>query len=119
VFVGFLVLGLVLLGALVSGWARSKPPLDTTGLEGTWRSPTYPRHTYQFRANGDVDVWYEGLPLDRFMAWQRDGAQITIRTTHNWNFVGELGAGEIRGTLIVHNETGATISTVNGLWRRE
>ncbi len=116
-------LGVLLVGALVGGWAWLKfataPGPDMTGLEGIWRDRPDSKHTYQFRASGDVDAWYEGLPMARFMTWQRDGQQITVRTTRNWDFVGQLGEGEIHGKQMIRDQTGATVNSVDQVWRRE
>ena len=51
--------------------------------------------------------------------WQRDGQQITIRTDRNWDFVGELDGDEIRGKQTIRDQGGATVTTVDAVWRRE
>jgi hypothetical protein len=66
-----------------------------------------------------VDAWYGGLPVDHFLTWQRDGNQITIRTTRNWDFVGQLDGGEIRGKLILRDQSGAAEGEHDAVWRRE
>jgi hypothetical protein len=63
--------------------------------------------------------FYGGLPMDRFLTWQRDGQQITIRTTRNWDFVGQLDGGEIRGKMILRDQAGAAVSEHDAVWRRE
>src|SRR5262245_42456915 len=90
----FVSLGSLLVVALAGGlvyWHFTGP--DTTGLEGTWRNPASPRHTYRFRSSGDVDTWFGGLPMGRFVTWRRDGQQITVRTERGWDFVGQLDDG--------------------------
>jgi len=115
---GFLLLVLAGVGGLVyRGYGKflAEPP----GLAGVWHDPTDPKHTYRFRASGAMDAWYGGLPMDRFLTWQRDGQQITIRTTRNWDFVGQLDGGEIGGKMILRDQTGATVSEHEAVWRRE
>jgi hypothetical protein len=116
-------LGFLVAAGLVGGWVWLKsarvPGRDTAGLEGTWRDRPDSRHTYRFRASGDVDAWYEGLPMERFMTWQRDGQQITVRTTRGWDFVGQLGEGEIRGKQIMRDSSGATVNEIDEVWRKE
>jgi hypothetical protein len=119
----FVSLGILLAAALVCAWVWLKPTpaptLDTTGLEGTWRDRPDSRHTYQFRANGNVDAWYESLPMGGFMTWTRNGQEITIHTTRGWDFAGQLSNGEIRGKMMTRDQTGATIQSVDQVWRRE
>ena len=66
-----------------------------------------------------MDAWYGGLPMDCFLTWQRDGQQIIIRTTRNWDFVVQLDGGEIRGKMILRDQTGAAESEHDAVWRRE
>ena len=115
---GFVLLVVVGVGGLAY-WGYWKVPAEPPGLEGVWRDPTDPKHTYRFRANGVMDAWYGGLPMDHFLTWQRDGQQITIRTTRNWDFVGQLDGGEIRGKLILRDQTAAAVSEHDAVWRRE
>jgi hypothetical protein len=75
--------------------------------------------TFQFRANGNVDVRDQGLLMGNFMTWQRDGRQITIRSTRGSEFIGQLGDGEIRGQETIRDNTGATVKTVDQVWRRQ
>jgi hypothetical protein len=121
--VAFGGLGLLLIAVLVGSWAYWRPTTATgsnlAGLEGTWRDRPDSRHTYQFRANGDVDAWYGSLPMGRFMTWQRDGQRVTARTERNWDFVGELGEGEIRGKMMIRDQTGAVVTTTDAVWRRQ
>jgi hypothetical protein len=120
---GLSCLGLLLL--LVAGlgglayWGYGQFLAEPPGLGGVWYDPTDPKHTYRFRAGGAMDAWYGGLPMDRFLTWQRDGQQITIRTTRNWDFVGQLDGGEIRGKMILRDPTGAAESEYDAVWRRE
>ena len=117
-----LCLGLLLAGAGVGGlayWGYGKLPAEPLGLGGVWYDPTDPKHTYRFRAGGAVDAWYGGLPMDHFLTWHRDGQRITIRTTRPWDFVGQLDGGEIRGTMILRDQTGAAESKHDAVWKRE
>jgi hypothetical protein len=57
--------------------------------------------------------------MQRFMTWQRDGQQITVRTTRSWDFVGQLSDGEIRGKKITRDSSGATVSAIDQVWRKE
>jgi hypothetical protein len=66
-----------------------------------------------------MDAWYNGLPMDRYLTWQRSGQQITVRTTRHWDFVGQLDGGEIRGKMIVRDPTGAVVSEEEAVWRRQ
>jgi hypothetical protein len=113
------VLALLLLAGLAGGWWYLKSRADTAGLEGTWRRQGDPTHTYQFRANGNVDAWYQGLPMGNFLTWRRDGRRITVHSTRGWDFVGELGDGEIRGQETIRDDTGGPAQTVEQVWRRE
>ena len=90
------------------------------GLEGTWRDPADPKHSYQFRSNGNVDAWWESLPMGNFMTWSRDGNTITIHSERAGDFVGQLEGNEIRGqTTIRDHESGKAIQTQDTVWRRE
>jgi hypothetical protein len=120
VLIAFGILGLVVVAALVGGWAYLKfSGQNMAGLEGTWRDPVDPRHTHQFRRNGQVDTWYGVLPMESFATWQRDGQQITVRTTRGWDFVGQLDGGTIRGQMIIRDETRATVNTTDTVWQKE
>jgi hypothetical protein len=114
------LLGLLLAVGLAGGWVYLKSRADLTGLEGTWREQGDDRHTFQFRANGNVDARYQGLLMGNFMTWRRDGRQITIHSTRGSDFVGQLGDGEIRGQETIRDvNTGETVRTVDQVWRRE
>jgi hypothetical protein len=115
---GFLLLVVVGVGGLAY-WGYGKVPAEPPGLEGVWRDPTDPKHSYRFRPGGGVDAWYEGLPMDHFLEWQRDGRRITVRTTRHWDFVGQLNGDEIRGKMILRDRTGAAESEHDAVWRRE
>jgi len=39
--------------------------------------------------------------------------------TRNWEFVGQLDSGEIRGKLILPDPTGAAEGEHDAVWRRE
>ena len=113
-------LGLLLAVAGVGGlayWGYGKFLAEPPGLGGVWYDPTNPKHTYRFRAGGAMDAWYGGLPMDHFLTWQRDGQQITIRTTRNWDFVGQLDGGAIRGKLILRDQSGAAEGEHDAAWR--
>jgi hypothetical protein len=114
------IVGLVVIVALVSGGVYLIfSGHNTTGLEGTWRDPANPRHTHQFSASGRVNSWYGSLPMESFASWQRDGQQITVRTTRGWDFVGKLEGGTIRGKMIIRDENGAVVNTTETEWRKE
>jgi hypothetical protein len=116
----FGILALVLIVGLAGGWFYLKSRANMAGLEGTWKASDDPKHSFQFRSNGNVDAWYLELPMGNFMTWQRDGQQITIHSTRGGDFVGELKDGEIRGKeMIRDNSTGKTVRTVDQVWRRE
>jgi hypothetical protein len=100
-------------------WGSVKFLAEPPGLGGTWYDPADPKHTYRFRANGDMDAWYGTLPMDHFLTWQRDGQRITIRTTRHWDFVGQLDGGEISGKMILRDQTGAAESQHGTVWRRQ
>jgi len=115
-------LGLLLAVAGVGGlayWGYGKLLAEPPGLGGVWYDPTDPKHTYRFRAGGAMDAWYGGLPMDHFLTWQRDGQRITIRTTRNWDFVGQLDGGEFRGKVILRDQSGAAEGERDAVWRRE
>jgi hypothetical protein len=115
-----LVVALVLTGAGgLAYWGYVKLVAEPPGLGGIWHDPTDPKHTYRFRTSGDMDAWYWGLPMDHFLTWQRDGNQITIRTTRSWDFVGQLHGGEIRGKMILRDQSGAALSEHDALWKRQ
>lgn len=118
-FVVLGIVGLILVVALAGGWIYVKFRSDMAGLEGRWRQQGDAAHTFRFRANGNIDAWYHELPMGNFMTWQRDGRQITIRSTRGSDFVGQLGDGEIRGKETIHLNTGETVNTVDQVWRRE
>ena len=116
---GLLLLVVAGVGGLAY-WGYGKFLAEPPGLGGVWYDPTDPKHTYRFRAGGAMDAWYGGLPMDHFLTWQRDGQQITIRTTRNWDFVGHLDGDEIRGKMILRDyPTGAAVSEHDAGWRRE
>ena len=114
---GLLLLVVAGVGCLAY-WGYGKFLAEPLGLGGVWYDPTDPKHTYRFRANGAMDAWYGDLPMDHFLTWQRDGQQITIRTTRNWDFVGQLDGAEICGKLILRDQTGAAEREHDAVWRR-
>jgi hypothetical protein len=114
------LLGLLVVVGLAGGWVYLKSRVQMAGLEGTWRQQGDATHTFQFRANGNVDARYQGWLMGNFMTWQRDGRQITIHSTRGSDFVGRLGDGEIRGQETIRDvNTGETVRTVDQVWRRE
>jgi hypothetical protein len=116
----FSILGLLLAATLAGGWLYLKSQANMAGLEGTWREQGDAMHTYQFRANGNIDARYQGFLMGNFMTWQRDGQQITIHSERGSDFVGQLGDGEIRGQETIRdNNTGKPVRTVDQVWRRE
>jgi hypothetical protein len=59
VLIAFGILGLTAVAALVGGWAYLRySGQNTAGLEGTWRAPNDPKHSYEFRPNGDLACWF-------------------------------------------------------------
>ena len=80
---GFVLLGVVGLGGLAY-WGYWKLLAEPPGLEGVWRDPTDPKHSYRFRPGGGVDAWFEGLPMDNFLEWQRDGQPRGALTPRTW-----------------------------------
>jgi hypothetical protein len=116
----FVSLGSLLVLVLAGGWVFWQfTGQDMTGLEGIWRDPVNPRHTYRFRPDGDMDTWWGSLPMGRFMSWRRDGQQITVRTTRGWDFVGQLDGGTIRGKMIIRGPDGAVVGETPMVWRKE
>jgi hypothetical protein len=113
------VLGLLLAAALAGGWVYQKARADLAGLEGTWREQGDSMHTFRFRANGDVDVRYQGFLMGTFMTWRRHGRQVSIHSARRSDFVGQLGDGEIRGRETVYDNAGKAVRTVDRVWRRE
>lgn len=122
------VLGLVGLfagAALVVGLAYRRSSLHKMdGLEGTWHFANEPRHSYEFRPNGDVDTWSGSKEwwnrIGWTATWRRDGDQITIRTDRNWDFVGRLEGDFIRGKMIMRNpQTGEIESEIDLVWQKE
>lgn len=115
-------IGLLWVAGIIGIWAwKPFPPAperDLSGLRGTWTDGASAKHTYQFRANGDVAVWYEDLPMDRFVTWEREGQQIKIRTTRNWDFNGRLSDDEIRGQQIIRGSDGRVTYSIDVVWRR-
>jgi hypothetical protein len=86
------ILSLLLVVGLAGGWVY-QARTHMAGLEGTWRQQGDPTHTFQFRANGNVDARYQGLLMGDFMTWQRDGRQITIHSTRGPTAQGNWGTG--------------------------
>lgn len=109
----------ILACACILGFFCLKGYSQTAGLEGTWREQGDKMHTFQFRANGNVDAWYYSLPMGNFMTWKRNGPQITIINERGSEFVGELRDGEIHGREKVFDNTGKLVRTVDQVWRRE
>lgn len=124
VLIAFGVLGLIVFVALVGGGAYLIfSGHNTAGLEGTWRDPTNPKHSYEFRPNGELASWYGSKEWWNRMGWsatwRRNGNQITIRTDRNWDFQGELDGGTIRGKMLMRNEFGVVESTADVVWQKE
>jgi hypothetical protein len=118
--VAFGILGSLLVAGLAGGGAYLKYRANMAGLEGTWREQNDANHTFQFRANGNVDARYQGWLMGNFMTWRRDGRQITIHSTRGSDFVGQLGDGEIRGQETIRDvNTGEVMRTADQVWRRE
>ena len=119
------ILGLIVVAALAAGGLAflrfSGHNLD--GLEGTWRDTNNPQHIYEFQPNGELDTWTGSRSwwnkLGWSATWRRKGQQITIRTDRNWDFEGRLDGGTIRGTIFMRDETGATVTTAEGVWQKE
>ena len=120
------ILGLLIVAVLVAGWYLLFSGHNMAGLEGTWRDPANPRHSHEFLPSGDVETWpgKKGIglamfPMPRFATWRRDGQQITVRTDRNWDFVGQLDGGTIRGQMLIRDETGAIVNKTAAVWKKE
>ena len=118
------ILGMFVIMALVGGWAYWKfSGHNMAGLEGTWRDANNPSHHYEFKSNGQVDTWTGTKSwwnrIGWSATWRRDGQQITIRTDRNWDFVGHLDGGTIRGKDLIRDETGAIVTTPDVVWQKE
>jgi hypothetical protein len=110
--------------ALVGGWAFLHfSRTNTAGLEGTWRDPNSAGHHYEFQPKGQLDTWsgqkHWRNKIGWSATWRRDGQQITIRTDRNWDFVGELDGGAIRGKMMIRDENGAIVNTSDAVWLKE
>ncbi len=119
-----LVIWALIIGAAVAVGAYVKSRSDTTGLEGTWRVTTDTKHDYRFKANGDLEAWYQGLPMGTFMTWERDGTTITVRTIRAQRpsgdrvFVGDLKGDEINGKATVSDTNGKVVNSEDEVWRK-
>jgi hypothetical protein len=118
------ILSLMVVAGLAGGWAYLRfSGHDTAGLEGTWRDPSNPKHSYEFRPNGDLACWYGSKAwwnrIGWSATWRRDGNRITIRTDRNWGFEGHLDGGTIRGKMLIRDETGAVVNTTDVVWQKE
>jgi hypothetical protein len=115
----FGALGLCVVAALVGVLAYPMASArNMAGLEGTWRDPANSRHTHRFQPNGDVESNFGSLPMAQFASWWRDDQQITSRTSRNWDFVGQLEGNEIRGKMLIRDETGTVVHTTDTVWQR-
>ena len=124
IFIAFGIVSLVVAVALVGGWAFLHFSRNNmTGLEGTWHDPKNAGHHYEFQPNGSVDTWsgqkHWWNKIGWSATWRRDGQQITIRTDRNWDFVGELDDGTIRGKMNSRLEAGADVITTDTVWLKE
>jgi hypothetical protein len=118
------IVSLVVAFALVGGWLFLRfSRHNMAGLEGTWSDPKNAGHHYEFQPNGSVDTWSGQKAwwkkIGWSATWRRDGKQITIRTDRNWDFVGELGEGTIRGKMNIRDEAGANAITTEMVWQKE
>jgi hypothetical protein len=124
VLIAFGIVGLFVVAALVGGGAYLMfSGRNMAGLEGTWRDMNNPGHHYEFRPNGDLDTWSGQKSwwnrIGWSATWRRHGQQITIRTDRNWDFVGELDGGTIRGKMNSRFEPGAAVIITDMVWLKE
>jgi hypothetical protein len=118
------IIGFFFVVALLGAWTYLRfSGHNVAGLEGTWRDTNNPRHTYEFRPNGNLAAWVGSKSwwnrLGWSATWRRDGQHITIRTDRNWDFKGELDGGTIRGKTLLRNESGAIENEIDSVWQKE
>src|SRR5262249_47140176 len=94
-----------------------------TGLEGTWRDQANNKHTYEFHRDGKVAAYFGGSPswwnqIGWDATWRGAGQKITVRTHRNWDFVGGLERGVIRGKMLLKDERGAVEQEIDSTWQR-
>jgi hypothetical protein len=93
---------------------------DIAGLEGTWRDPVNPKHSYHFGANGELESRWGGLSHGVVANWSRHGQQIQIRHTPDWLHVDDLD-GTLEGGTIqwrrIDRASGKPADAV--IWNRE
>jgi hypothetical protein len=98
---------------------HSKMP-DLTGLQGAWRDPVNRKHSYRFLAGGDLESWWSSLPHGVVARWERDGQQIRVRPTPNWQQMDDLD-GTLEGGTIrwqrIDRKTGKPSGEV--IWNRD
>jgi hypothetical protein len=118
------IVSLCVVAALGGGWAYLRfAGHNTSGLEGTWRDPNNPKHSYEFQPNGEVAAWFGSKSwwnrLGWTATWRRDGQHITVRTDRNWDFDGQLDGGVIRGKMLLRNQSGAVEQEIDTVWQKE
>jgi hypothetical protein len=118
------IVGSLVVIALVGGWTYLRfSGHNMAGLEGTWRDASNPKHSYEFRPNGDLACWHGSKGwwnrIGWSATWRRDRDRITIRTDRNWDFEGQLDGGTIRGKMLMRDEIGAVVNTADVVWQKE
>jgi len=88
---GLAIAGVVLLAlagqAGLVGWQRAMLP-DLAGLEGTWRDPINPKHSYHFINGGELESSWESLSHGVIATWTRSGTTIHMRCAPDWQQFG-------------------------------
>jgi hypothetical protein len=115
---GAIALALV---AQVGGVALLRLTLpDMTGLDGTWKEPANPRHSYTFRPNGELDSRFGGLPHGVIADWSRQGQTIRVRHRRDWHRVDDMDGTLQDGTIQwqkFDRKSGQQLETT--VWKRE
>lgn len=124
IFVALGVIALLVVAGLAGGliyWKFSGQ--NMAGLQGTWRNPKNPKHTYEFKPNGEVDTWSGSKSwwnrIGWTATWRRDGQNITIQTDRNWDLKGTLEGNSIRGKMIMRDGAGETETEIDVVWERD
>jgi hypothetical protein len=113
----FVCATLVAAPACAGPFGSSKTNLSPE-MKGKWRGTWDSRHTYEFQSNGDIKGWWDGLSMTVVGTWKRDGSQITVKMNTNWDFIGEIRNGEIRGKVTIRNGVRGA-PPIDEKWKRE
>jgi hypothetical protein len=108
-----------LLGGLALSHVAGPGAHDMAGLEGRWREPVNPRHSYHFRPDGNLESAWSGLSHGVIGTWGRDGQRIKIRHNRDWQHVDDLD-GTLQGEAIQWQATDRrTGERYDKVWKRD